>query len=225
MFKTSRDQYVSLALGAPIAKLSISSNNPAASLTGYGFSDLFSATQGWVARAAVGRRDRVHGVRSDGKVRTSRRAALAEATGRTSSLGGALHFDSTRTTRVSALASYRSQHAIAQHRGAPREHVSDPGWSGRWRREGRDGRRRHIRALQATRDRGADIPPALLGQWSRVDALGPELDRADPELPLRADARVEWEFGCPIRPQGNVVTVGFAYQVSTPSPARRPSRP
>ena len=175
--RTSHAQYFSFAIAVPVAKVDISSDSPAASLTGYGFGDLFvqPLKLGW----REGRFDVVSGYNI--YVPTGKFEPRGGGVGRgywthQFSLGGALYFDSTRASRMSALASYdrntRSRN-IQLHRG---NMFQIQGGAGVGVAKVVTVGVASYALWQMNRDRGADIPPALRGQWSRVFGVGPELD-------------------------------------------------
>jgi hypothetical protein len=222
--RTSHAQYFSFAIAAPVAKVDISTDNPAASLTGYGFGDLFvqPLKLGW----REGRFDVVSGYNI--YVPTGKFEPRGGGVGRgywthQFSLGGALYFDSTRASRMSALASYdrntRSRN-IQLHRG---NMFQIQGGAGVGVAKVVTVGVASYALWQMTRDRGADIPPALRGQWSRVFGVGPELDVLIPKLGARVDARLEREFRVRSRPEGHVLSVGLIYQTSRSKTATRPS--
>ena len=69
---------------------------------------------------------------------------------------------------------------------------------------------------QVTPDRGADIPPSLRGERTRVFGLGPEVDVIIPRWRTRVALRAEHELGVTSRPQGNVISLSAAYFVARP---------
>jgi hypothetical protein len=209
---TSRKMYVTGALGLPAAKINITSDQPAASLNGIGFSDIFlqPLKLGW-------RKDRFDVVSAymiyvpSGKFEPRRGGVGRGYWTHEFSAGGAMYFDSTRTSRVSALASYdfnTRKSDIDIRRG---NMFQIQGGAGLGVAKGVTVGVAGYALWQATRDRGADIPPALQGQWSRVYALGPEVDVMIPKLKMHADVRIEREFGVKSRPKGQVISVGLAY--------------
>lgn len=222
---TSHGQYVSVALGIPVAKLDINSDQPAASLNGNGFGDIFvqPLKLGWRS----GRFDLVSAYMI--YVPSGKFEPLKGSVGRgywthEFAAGGAFYFDSTHTGRVSALASYDfntrkrdidirrgNMFQIQGGAGVGVAKIAVVGVAG-------------YALWQATRDRGADIPPALRGQWSRVYGLGPELDIVIPKLGVRADMRVERELGVRSRPKGQVIAIGLSYLAWRKGPPARKGR-
>ena len=211
--KTKGAPYLSFAVGLPIARVHINSDEPAASLNAYGFSDLF------VQPVKVGWRQR----RSDLVaayvlyVPTGHfepRGGAGPGRGYWThqlSFGGALFADSTRTHRLSALASYERnsrKRGIDIRRG---DMVQIQGGAGA------SVKRIAVIGLagyglwQVTPDRGADIPPRLRGERSRVFALGPEIDVTIPQWRTRVTLRVERELGVESRPKGQVIALSASY--------------
>jgi hypothetical protein len=215
---TSHGQYFSVAAGIPVASLHVSSDNPAASLNGYGFADLFTQPLkvGW----RTPRFDIVSAYMlyiPSGKFEPRGGSVGRGYWTHQLSLGGALYRDSTRTDRLSLLASYDRNtrtRDIQIHRGNTFQIQGGAGIGvAKIAVVGVAG----YALWQATRDRGADIPPALRGQWSRTFGLGPEVDVFIPGLNVRADLRLEREFGVRSRPQGRVLSVGLVYVASRQS--------
>jgi hypothetical protein len=215
--KTKGAPYLSFAIGVPAAIIHVSSDEPAASVNGYGFSDLF------VQPIKVGWRQRRFDVVTAYVIYVPTghfepREGVGPGRGYWThqlSLGGALFADSMRTHRLSALASYEQNtrkrgidiqrgdmFQIQGGAGASVKKVAVIGLAG-------------YALWQVTPDRGADIPATLRGQRSRVFGLGPEIDVTIPQWKTRVALRVEQEFGVESRPNG----------LSRPRPATRaPSR-
>jgi hypothetical protein len=215
--------YLTFAAGLPIAKIHVSSDDPAASLSGYGFSDLFvqPIKVGWrqrrfdvvgayVVYAPTGRFEPRNGA---GPGRGYWTHQL--------SLGGALFADSTRTKRLSALASYErntrkrgidirrgDMFQIQGGAGADVHRLATIGVAG-------------FALWQVTPDKGADIPAKLRGERTRVFGLGPEVDVTIPRWKTRVALRVERELGATSRPQGHVVALSVAY-LARSAPRRAP---
>jgi hypothetical protein len=208
--KPSAAPYLSFAIGIPVASIHVSSDEPAASLNGYGFSDLF------LQPIKVGWRERSFDVVSSyaAYVPTGHfepRTGVSPGRGYWThqlSVGGALYLDSTRGSRLSALASYEQntrKRGIDVRRGNMFQVQGGAGVSvlpiltvglagyALW---------------QVTPDRGADIPPSLRGQRSRVFGLGPEVDATIPRWRTRVALRVERELDVESRPKGHVVALG-----------------
>ncbi len=212
--------YLSFAIGVPVASIHVSSDEPAASLNGYGFSDLF------VQPIKVGWRQRRFDVVT-GYVVYAPTGHFEPRTGASPgrgywthqlSIGGAVFADSTRRRRLSLLTSYDQntrKRGIDIRRGNMFQVQGGAGASvmqivtvglagyGLW---------------QVTPDRGADIPSALRDERSRVFGLGPEADVSIPRWQMRVTLRIEGEFEVRSRPRGQVIALGIYWQ---PSRARR----
>ena len=214
-YTTKRDRipYVTFAAGVPVASFHVNSDQPAASLSDFGFADVFvqplklgwrqprfDVVTGWAVYIPTGR----SAPRS--------RASLGKGYWTNQlSLGGAAFFDSARTRLVSALASYELN---------TRKRGIDIRRGDMFQIQGGAGARVKKAVLvgvagyalwQVTPDHGTDIPPTLRGQRARVFGLGPEIGVTIPAWRLHADARVEQDFGVTSRPQGRVLHVGVTY--------------
>jgi len=211
--KTAR--HLGFAAAVPIARIRVNSDHPSASLNGFGFSDLF------VQPIKVGWRERRFDVVTSYAVYvpTGHFEPRGQAnTGRgywthQLSIGGALFSDSSRTRRASVLASYElntRKRGIDVRRGNMFQLQGGAGANvARTVVAGVAG----YALWQVTPDRGADIPPSLRGERTRVFGLGPELDVVIPRWRTRVALRAEHELGVTSRPQGNVVSLSAAYFV------------
>ena len=205
--------YLTFAAGLPVADIHVSSDDPATSLNGYGFSDMFvqPVKLGWrqrrydvvtayVAYVPTGHFEPRSGV-SPGRGYWTHQL----------SLGGALFADSTRTHRISALASYErntrkrgidirrgDMFQIQGGAGASVKRLAVIGLAG-------------FALWQVKPDRGADIPVKLRGERTRVFGLGPELGLTIPQWKTRLALRAEREFGVTSRPRGTVIALRVAY--------------
>jgi hypothetical protein len=221
--KTKRAPYLTFAAGLPVARIRVSSDDPATSLNGYGFSDVFvqPVKLGWrqrrydvvtayVAYVPTGHFEPRSGV-SPGRGYWTHQL----------SLGGALFADSTRAHRISALASYERntrKRGIDIRRGDMFQIQGGAGASvKRLAMIGLAG----FALWQVTPDEGADIPVKLRGERTRVFGLGPELDLAIPQWKTRVALRAEREFGVTSRPRGTVLALSLAY-VPRATPRRAP---
>jgi hypothetical protein len=204
--------YLTFAAGLPLANIHISSDDPAASLSGYGFSDLFvqPIKLGWKER----RFDVVAAYVVYAPTGRFEPRGLGPGRGYWTnqlSLGGALFADSTRANRLSALASYElngrkrgidirrgDMFQIQGGAGVTVQKLATIGLAG-------------FALWQVTPDRGADIPATLRGGRTRVFGLGPELDVLIPKWTTRVALRVERELGVTSRPRGTVFALSVAY--------------
>jgi len=220
--KSKGAPYLTVAAAVPIANIHLSSDDPAASLSGYGFSDVF------VQPIKVGWRQRRFDVIGAYVVYapTGRFEPKGLGPGRgywthQLSVGGALFTDSTRANRLSGLASYERNTRkrgidirrgdmlqIQGGAGATVQRLATIGLAG-------------FALWQVTPDHGADIPAKLRGERTRVFGLGPELDFTIPQWKTRVALRAEREFGVTSRPRGQVVALNVAY-LAWSAPRRAP---
>ena len=217
--KTRAAPYVTFALGVPVASIHVSSDDPAASLNGFGFADLV------VQPIKVGWRERRFDVVTGYAVYVP--TGHFEPRGGANlghgywthqlSLGGAVR-DSAQTFRASALASYEMN---TRNRGIDIRRGNMLQLQG-----GAGAAVRKIFTIgvagyalwQATPDRGADIPLPLRGERSRAFGLGPEADVLIPQWRTHVALRVEREFGVRSRPRGEVIALSVAYLGWTSTP-------
>jgi hypothetical protein len=216
--KTRAAPFLTFALGVPVASIHVSSDDPAASLNGFGFADLVvqPIKVGWRER----RFDVVTGYAAyvpTGHFEPRGGANLGQGHWTHQlSMGGALR-DSARTFRASALASYEMN---ARNRGIDIRRGNMLQLQG-----GAGATVRRIFTIglagyalwQVTPDRGADIPPTLRGERTRAFGLGPEVDATIPHWKTHVALRVEREFGVRSRPRGQVIALSVAYLASSPT--------
>ena len=214
--KPRRLPYLSFAFGVPVASIHVNSSEPAASLNGYGFGDVFlqPIKVGWregrydvvaayVAYAPTGRFEPKGGA-GPGRGYWTHQI----------SVGGALYADSSRAHRITALASYdqntRKQgidirrgnmFQVQGGAGANVRKVITVGVAG-------------YALWQVTADRGTDIPATLRDERSRVFGLGPEVSVTIPRWQTRATFRVERDLGARSRPTGQVIAFGLYWRAS-----------
>ncbi len=221
--KPARAPYLSFAFSAPVAKLSLSVDDPRAAIDRSGFGDMY------VQPLKVGWRwPRFDAVSS---------YALYVPTGRFEprggsgigrgfwtqqlSLGGAAYLSEDRTRRVSALASYDGNFRkrgiditrgnTVQVQGGAGVGVAKVGVVGI----------AGYALWQVTDDKGSDLPPVLRGLRDRVFGLGPEVQVALPKLRARAELRMTFEFGVRARPDAEVLAGGFTYRAWSPPPVEQ----
>lgn len=219
--KTKSAPYLTFAIGVPVASIHVSSDDPAASLNGVGFADLF------VQPLKVGWRERRFDVVTGYSVNapTGHFEPRGVSTGRgywtqQLSFGGAVYADSAKTYRASALASYElntrkrgiditrgNMFQVQGGAGATVKRVFVVGLAG-------------YALWQVTPDRGTDIPPSLRNERSRVFGLGPEIDATIPRWRTQFALRVEREAGVESRPQGQVVALTMSWLAWSPPRAR-----
>jgi hypothetical protein len=220
--KTRAAPYLTFALGVPVASIHVSTDDPAASLNGFGFADLVvqPIKIGWRQR----RFDVVTGYAAyvpTGQFEPRGGANLGQGHWTHQlSVGGAVR-DSAQTFRASALASYEintrnrgidirrgNMFQLQGGAGAAVRKIFTIGVAG-------------YALWQATPDRGADIPAPLRDQRSRAFGLGPEADVLIPQWKTHVALRVEREFGVRSRPRGQVIALSVAYLAWTSAPQVR----
>ena len=222
--KPRRAPYLSFALGVPLARIRVNSDDPAASVNGYGFGDLFvqPIKFGWRERHfdAVGAY--MLYIPTGHFEPLSGRGPGSGYWTHQLSAGGAYYVDSARTMRGSVLASLEvnsrkrgidirrgDMFQVQGGAGANVMKIVTIGVAG-------------FALWQVTPDRGTEIPPKLRGQRSRTFALGPEVQVLIPHWKTRAELRVERELAVTSRPRGRVIALGLSWVAWTP--ARRRSR-
>lgn len=217
--KTPRAPYLTVAAGVPFARVSLSSDDPVVSVDRFGLGDFFvqpikvgwrSATSDVVASYAF--------FAPSGKFEPRSGASVGRGNWTHEfSFGGALFGDSTRTRRVSALASYeinQQKRGIDITRGSMLAIQGGVGTSvSRVLAVGVAG----YGLWQVSADRGSDLPPALAGLWTRTYGLGPEIDIVVPKIGARCEVRYEWDVASRARPQGRVLTAAISYRAWSPS--------
>ena len=211
--KPKHAPYLTFAAGLPYANVSLSSDSPATSLSGVGFSDMFmqplkvgwreprfDLVTGWAVYIPTGRFE-PRGTANTGKGYWTHQL----------SLGGAAYFDTTHTRVISALASYEintRKRGIDIQRGNMFQVQGGAGIGiTKTLMIGVAG----YALWQVTADHGSDIPPTLRDEHTRVFGLGPEITITVPAWRMRADARIEQDFGVTSRPSGRVIAIGVSY--------------
>jgi hypothetical protein len=217
--KKPRAPYLTFAAGLPVARIRVSSDQPAASLNGFGFSDLF------VQPIKIGWRQRHFDVVTAYVVYVP--TGHFEPRGNSStgrgywthqlSLGGALFADSARSRRASALMSFEQntrKRGIDITRG---DMLQVQGGAGTSVAAGVILGVAGYALWQVTPDRGSDIPPPLRNERSRVFGLGPEMGVTIPKYRTRVTLRAERELGVTSRPEGVVIALGLVYLARSPT--------
>jgi hypothetical protein len=211
---------LTVSAAVPWARLSLSSDEPLASIDRFGLGDVF------VQPIKVGWRHPNFDVVTSyaffaptGKFEPKSGASVGRGHWTQQfSLGGAIYLDTTRAMRASMLMSYElngRKRGIDITRGDMLDVQGGAGTT-------------VFRAVvvgvagyalwQVRNDRGADLPPVLAGARTRSYGLGPEIDVVIPKLGLRGEFRYEWDFGTKARPQGAVFAGGLGYRAWAPSP-------
>lgn len=215
--------YVTMTAAVPLARASVSSDRPEASVDRFGLGDVFLQPFlfGWraphldvVAGYAV---YLPTGIFRLGEGNLSRGHVTHQL-----SLGGSVYADEERRWFVSAMASYDLNQAkegidirrgdtltIQGGAGATLFGLVDVGVVG-------------AALWQVRDDAGIDVPAALRGARDRVYALGGEIAVALPALQGRVGARYVREVGVRSRSEGHVLVFQLALLVWSPEPRNRP---
>ncbi|MDX2086981.1 MAG: transporter [Kofleriaceae bacterium] len=204
--------YASAAIAVPVVDLSISIDDPRASVDRLGLGDIYfeplklgsrSTHLDVVASYSLYAPTDENATTGIGRPQWSHQLAA----------GGTVFFDDHRGWRLSALASYLTngkKRGIDITRGdtlliqggfaVPVQPWLDAGVAG-------------YALWQLTDDRGADLPDVLRGARERAFGLGPEIGVTIEALRSRVTARVTWDIDGKTRPVGTIVIVGIAYLV------------
>lgn len=223
VIKPARGPYLSFAFSAPVAKLSLSVDDPRAAIDRSGFGDMFvqPVKVGWRWR----RFDAVSSYAlyvPTGKFEPRGGSGIGRGFWTQQlSLGAAAYLSEDRTRRVSALVSYDDNFRkrgvditrgntvqVQGGAGAAVAKVGVVGIAG-------------YALWQVTDDQGSDLPPVLRGVRDRVFGVGPELQVALPKIRVRAELRMTFEFGVRARPEAEVLAGGLTYRAWSPPPVRR----
>jgi hypothetical protein len=211
--------YLTVAAGVPFARVVLNSDEPLASVDRFGLGDIFVQPMkaGW-------RGDRYDVVTAynffapTGRFEPKASASVGRGNWTHQfSLGGAAFADTTRTNRASALATYevnQFKRGIDIKRG---DMLSIQGGAGASVARGWLVGVAGYGLWQTTDDRGADLPPKLIGLRTRSYGVGPEVDLVVPQRGLKFDARYEWDLGVRSRPQGQVLAIGLSYRAWGPT--------
>ena len=133
------------------------------------------------------------------------------------SLGGAVYFDATRNQRASVLISYernQPRRGIESKRG---DLLNVQGGAGTPVYKNVTAGVAGYALWQVSDERGADLPPDLIGAHTRAFGLGPEIDVTIPKRRMRVDVRAEWDFGVVAHPQGLLFVLGVQYLAWMPA--------
>ena len=210
--QVQRTTFLTFSLSLPLARIRVSSDQPVASINGFGFADVF------VQPLRVGWRHPHFDVATaymvyvpTGKFEPRGGGVGAGHWTHQLSLGGALFSDTTRTNRASAMASYEintRKRGIDIRRG---DVIQIQGGAGVGVAKGLTIGVASFALWQVTANHGADIPPSLRGQWTRVFGVGPEVIAVIPSWRTRVELRIERELGVRSRPKGQVIAFGASY--------------
>jgi hypothetical protein len=210
--------YLSATFAAPLAKISLNSNQPLTDVDRFGVGDfyLMPLQLGWL----LGHFDVVT---SYAIYIPSGRFEAAGGKGVSSgqvtnefSLGGAVFFDREKRSRFSAMASYDlegKKKGIDITRG---DTITIQGGAGTQFSKVLDIGLAGYALWQVQDDRGADLPDALRGGRTRGFGLGPEAGWTISAIRTKVTARYEWDLGARARPMGRVLFIGAAFQAWAP---------
>ena len=218
--------YYSLALGAPLAHVTVSADDPRIDADASGFGDFFLQPLKLGARFDHGNVVASYTFYAPTGHFEPRRLSVGRGFWTHQlSLGGAFRGDRTRRQRFSFLASYDingrkrdidiTRGNIVQLQGGAGAQLAGPldlGLAG-------------FAMWQLTDNHGSDLPTVVRGARSRVFGLGPELNLTIPSLRARLDARTEWEFGARSRQEGWVLVTAVSVMVHGPAGQPKAARP
>ena len=214
VIKPGKAPYFTFAFSAPVARMSLSIDDPRVAVDRAGFADIYVLPlhAGW-------RSDRFDAVMSYGLYVPSGHFEPRGSGGvgrgywtQQLSLGGAAFFSEDRRRRASVLVSYdvnSRKRGIDITRGST---VQAQGGAGLGLGKSMSVGIAAYALRQVTSDKGTDIPPVLRGHSDRVYGLGPE---AQLQLPigLLVELRAMWDFGARSRAVGNVIVGGLMYRL------------
>jgi hypothetical protein len=215
----SSSALLTFSAAIPWARVSLSSDDPVASIDRFGLGDIFvqPIKAGW-------RHPNFDVVTSyaffapTGKFEPKTGASVGRGHWTQQfSFGGAIYVDTTRAQRASLLMSYElngRKRGIDITRG---DMLDVQGGAGTTLFKAVVIGVAGYALWQARNDRGADLPPVLAGARTRSYGLGPEIDVVIPKLGVRGEFRYEWDFGTRARPQGAVFAGGLGYRAWVPS--------
>jgi hypothetical protein len=223
VIKPAGGPYLSFAFSAPVAKLSLSVDDPRAAIDRSGFGDMYVQPMkaGWRWR------------RFDAVISY----ALYVPTGRFEprggsgigrgfwthelSLGGEAYISDDRTRRISVLASYDDN---SRKRGIDITRGNTVQVQGGAAIGGTKAATVGVAGYalwQVTDDKGSALPPVLRGARDQVFGIGPEVQVALPKIGARAELRLLFEFGARARPEASVLAGGLTYRTWPPPTSGR----
>lgn len=202
--------YASAAIAAPIVKLSLSSDNPAASVDRLGLGDVF--VEPFKLGGRLSHADVVASYSFYVPTSQVQRGDLGRPQwAHQLAAGGTVFFEGDRRGwRLSALASHvrnGKKRGIAIARG---DTVQIQGGVGGRVADGVELGVAGYALWQISEDRGPDLPAALRGARERAFGLGPEVDIMVPALRSRLSARLAWDVDGRARPVGTILVVGLS---------------
>ncbi len=201
--------YLTAALAVPVARLSLHSDYPFNTLDRQGLGDIFlePLKLGWrLPRLDITAAYSLYAPTGQ----LNRRGLTQPQWVQQVSAGGTVFFDDARSLRLSALASYNI-YGQKLHLDVTRgDSVQIQGGLG-----GRVFRLLDIGLAgfamwQVAADRGADLPPRVLGQSEFAVGLGPEVGLAIPQIRAKLTARYEWDLVARSRLDGQILMVSLS---------------
>jgi len=204
------DGYLDAAFSIPVTRVSLSADDPQASVDRLGLGDIY--VQPFKLGVRGDHFDAVGGYSFYAPTSEGARSGLGRPQwSHQLSAGGTFFFDDVRGWRASALASYTvngQKQGVDITRGDTIQiqggvggrvlGVVDLGLAG-------------YALWQTTDDRGADLPPQVVGARERAFGLGPEVDVRLRALRSRLTARFEWDIDGEARPVGTILVAGLAF--------------
>lgn len=223
VIKPASGPYLSFAFSAPVAKLSLSVDDPRAAIDRSGFGDMYvqPLKAGWRWR----RFDAVSAYAlyvPTGKFEPRGGSGIGRGFWTQQlSLGGEAYLSDDRTRRISVLASYDDnsrKRGIDITRGDTVQLQGGAAFAGT---KGAVVGLAGYALWQVTDDKGSDLPPVVRGARDRVFGIGPEVQIALPKIGARAELRLLFEFGARARPEADVIAGGLTYRAWAPPPMGR----
>lgn len=205
--------YASAAIAVPVVKLSLNSDNPAASVDRLELGNVF------VEPFKLGARLSHVDIVGSSSVYVPTSQGQRTGLGRPQwsyqlAAGGTVFFDDDRRGwRLSALASHvrnGTKRGVAIERG---DTVQIQGGLGGRVLDGVELGIAGYALWQVSDDRGLDLPASLQGARERVFGLGPEVDILVPALRSRLSARFAWDIAGKARPVGTTLVLGLSVVV------------
>jgi hypothetical protein len=209
--KLARGPYYSLAVGAPLARISVNADDPHLAIDAAGFGDLF--VQPMKLGAHLRQLDLVGGYAfyaPTGRFEPGGSVGRGYWTHELSA-GGALHFGQDRTARASLLASYDfngPKREIDVERG---DTFQMQGGAGMRVNDLLDAGIALFALWQVTDNDGSDLPDVIRGARTRAFGVGPEVSATLTALRLRIDVRAEWELGVRTRQDGWILVTSASF--------------
>jgi len=219
--KLGRRLHLGTTVAVPVARLSVSTDEPRASIDTFGLGDVF------VEPLRVGgvwsRLDLVTSYAFYAPTRQINREGIgAPQWAHQLSAGGTVYFDRDERVRLSALFSYnlyQRKLGIDITRGDSLQiqggvggalfEIVEVGVAG-------------FALWQVRDDRGSDLPPVLRGRRDRVYGIGPEINLLVPKLRAKLGVRYMRDLGVRGRPEGQIVVASLSVRLWTPrKPAAR----